>query len=95
MSKKHTLLAMLFAIIGFVFSQLFQNMFYWGGQSFSWFYVGVGLSYGCSILSVVFMVTSYQKNGLIGSDILFNLFSSLLVGTSIFWTTFIVIAWQG
>jgi len=93
--KKHTtLIASLSAAIGFIFSMKFQDMFYWGGKSFTWFYTGAALSYIFSVISIVLVVKSYWSRGVQGADIFFNIISILLVCATLLWTTFIIIAWQ-
>jgi hypothetical protein len=94
MKRRTTFIAMLSAIVGFFFSLQFQSMFHWGGKSFVWFYAGAGLSYIFAVTSIILMVRSFKTNGAKEIDIIFHLISSLLVGATLLWTTFIIIAWQ-
>ncbi|WP_141525118.1 hypothetical protein [Bacillus sp. AFS018417] len=89
------------AIIGFIFSLKFQDMTYWGRNepgvvgtfSMTWFWIGVGLKYVCTITSIilVFLQAKNIKRGTM-SNILMSI-NLLIVIITLLWTIFVVIAW--
>ncbi|PEX90943.1 hypothetical protein CN465_25360 [Bacillus cereus] len=89
------------AIIGFIFSLKFQDMAYWGRNeagvvgtfSMTWFWIGVGLTYVCTITSII-LVFLQAKN--IKRSTMRNILMSinlLIVLITLLWTTFVVMVW--
>lgn len=88
------------AIIGFIFSLKFQDMAYWernetrvvGTFSIAWFWIGVSLTYACTITSIilVFLQTKNIQRGTM-SNVLRSI-NLLIVTITLIWTTFVVIA---
>lgn len=90
--NKWRITSLVLAIIGAVFSMLFQSMAYWGSHgSFTWtgFWVGAILSYFFAFSSIVCMFLNKDK-----LDIGLGVINLILVMGSMLWTTFIIIAWQ-
>ena len=93
-----SIVSFILAIIGFVFSLLFQSLAYWGpdGTFISyWYWVGAILAYVCSFSAIILMIlNSIKRVSLSGLDEFFRLITVILFLSSILWTTFIIIARQ-
>jgi hypothetical protein len=81
--------SLVFAIISFIFSMIFQGMAYWGG-SFSWigFWVGAVLSYFFMLSSIVCMFLNKDK-----LHFFLVAINIVLISVTMLWTTFIIMAW--
>ncbi|MBS4194598.1 hypothetical protein [Lederbergia citri] len=85
------------AIIGFIFSMEFQSIAYWGPNrtlTMQWYWSGAVLSYVCSIAAISLMFYKIKSLELSKADIMLRSFGTVLIVISLFWTTFIIIAWQ-
>ena len=96
--KKHpifvSLLSVGLSIIGFIFSNKFQDMAYWWGapKSLLYYWVGAGLSYAFSVAAIlVIFIRSFNFGWLVVGIRVIGVGISII---SILWTTFVIIAWQ-
>ncbi|MGE8207504.1 hypothetical protein ACQKP0_23810 [Heyndrickxia sp. NPDC080065] len=90
----YSIYSLLCAIIGFTFSMLFQSMAYWGNETMLWYWVGAVLSYLFSLISITFILFFNIKETPNFISVLLLFISVLFIFATIFWTTFIIIAWQ-
>ncbi|WP_412839344.1 DUF3902 family protein [Bacillus paranthracis] len=93
--SKSIVISLLFAILGMIFSVLFQSMAYWGSNTMVWYWVGAVLAYLLTTISLITLILIYRRTQQYTTShkflILLNI--ALILGT-ILWTTFIIIAWQ-
>lgn len=93
--SKSIVISLFWAILGIIFSMLFQSMAYWGSNTMIWYWVGAILAYTFTAISFVSLLFLYRQNQNYTKSqkflILLNI--ALILGT-ILWTTFIIIAWQ-
>lgn len=85
------------AIIGFIFSVKFQSMAYWGPNkslTMQWYWSGAVFSYVCSITAIFLMLNKIKTIKLDKFDIMLRSLSTVLIVISLFWSTFMIIAWQ-
>ncbi|PGQ07025.1 hypothetical protein COA08_19165 [Bacillus cereus] len=92
---KSIVISLFFAILGMIFSILFQFMAYWGSNTMIWYWIGAVMAYLFTTISFITLILLYRgtKQYTASLKFLILLNIAIILGT-IFWTTFIIIAWK-
>ncbi|MGE6349344.1 DUF3902 family protein [Bacillus mycoides] len=92
---KSIVISLLFAILGMVFSILFQFMAYWGSSTMIWYWIGAIMAYLFATISLITLIRLYRRTQqyTLSYKLVILLNIAIILGT-ILWTTFIIIAWK-
>ncbi|AEB23822.1 MULTISPECIES: DUF3902 family protein [Bacillus] len=92
---KSNLVSLVLALIGFIFSIYMQSMAYWSNDSMLWYWIGAILSYIFAAGAAVTLILNKNKDSVLSiSCLILMIVTVMLFLVTIFWTTFIMIAWQ-
>ncbi|MDD9149664.1 MULTISPECIES: hypothetical protein [unclassified Sporolactobacillus] len=87
---KRIRVSFILALVGILFDMIFVDMTYWK-TGMLWFWVGVFLSYACSITAIVLTFLKYKEN-ISDLDFALQLLSFIFSTFNLFGTTLAVMA---
>ncbi|WP_425286545.1 DUF3902 family protein [Bacillus amyloliquefaciens] len=92
---KSNLISFVLALIGFIFSIYMQSMAYWSNDSMLWYWIGAILSYIFAAGSAITLILNKNKDSVLSiSCLILMIVTVMLILVTVFWTAFIMIAWQ-